>query len=104
MRLFQKDAYIGVDFLAKSAEIIKMKQEADANAFTFDIETPKGPRTIAITNPVVQDSNAIKAELQAFVHSIQNNTPTIVSEIDGYRAMEVAHKILQKINANLSVQ
>lgn len=104
MRLFQKDAYIGIDFLNKSAEIIKMKDEGDANAFTFDLETPRGTRTIAIHNPQVPEVNAIKRELEEFVKAIQNNTPTIVSEIDGYRAMEVAHHILQKINQNLTSQ
>lgn len=104
MRLFQKDAYIGIDFLAKTAEIIKMKEEADSNAFSFDLETPSGTRTIAITNPQIPEVNAIKKELEEFVKAIQNNTPTIVSEIDGFRAMEVAHHILQKINQNLRAQ
>jgi predicted dehydrogenase len=102
MRLFQKDAYIGIDFLNKSAEIIKLKEEKDVNAFSFDIETPKGSRTIAIANPQVPEVNAIKKELEEFVKAIQNNTPTIVSEIDGFRAMEVAHQILQKINHQLT--
>lgn len=102
MRLFQKDAYIGIDFLNKSAEIIKLKEEKDVNAFSFDIETPKGARTIAIANPQVPEVNAIKKELEEFVKAIHNNTPTIVSEIDGYRAMEVAHQILQKINNQLT--
>ena len=101
MRLFQKDAYIGIDFLNKSAEIIKLKEDKDANAFSFELETPKGTRTIAIANPQVPEVNAIKKELEEFVHAIQNNTPTIVSEIDGFRAMEVAHQILQKITNNL---
>lgn len=104
MRLFQKDAYIGIDFLNKNAEIIKMKGEADANAFSFDIETPRGTRTIAITNPQVPEVNAIKRELEEFVQAINSNSPTIVSEIDGYRAMEIAHHILEKINQNLRAQ
>jgi hypothetical protein len=39
MRLFQKDAYIGIDFLDKKTEIIKLKTEAksDADLFSFDI-------------------------------------------------------------------
>jgi predicted dehydrogenase len=102
MRLFQKDAYIGIDFLNKSAEIIKLKEEKDTDAFSFDIETPKGARTIAIANPQVPEVNAIKKELEEFVKAILNNTPTIVSEIDGYRAMEVAHQILQKITNQLT--
>src|SRR5919202_3035577 len=37
MRLFQKDAYIGVDFLEKKTEVIKLQQpNDDNNAFTFD--------------------------------------------------------------------
>ncbi|MDB5252852.1 MAG: Gfo/Idh/MocA family oxidoreductase [Flaviaesturariibacter sp.] len=97
IRLFQKDAYIGIDFLNKKTEVIRMKGDADENAFSFDIETPNGPKTVAISNPVVPDHNAIKQELTEFAASIQNNTRTVVNEIDGLRAMEVAHQILQKI-------
>ncbi|HEV7620463.1 MAG TPA: Gfo/Idh/MocA family oxidoreductase [Flavisolibacter sp.] len=102
MRIFQKDAYIGIDFLDKKTEIIKLKTPEDINTFSFDIETPNGTKTIAIASPEVPEVNAIKMELQEFVLAIQNNTQTIVNEIDGYRAMEVAHQILQKINHNLT--
>jgi predicted dehydrogenase len=98
IRLFQKDAYIGIDFLDKKTEIIKLRQDGDEDAFTFDIDTPHGTKTIAITNPDIKPANAIKDELTAFRDSIVDNKPTVVSEIDGYLAMEVAHKILEKIN------
>lgn len=98
MRLFQKDAYIGIDFLEKKTEIIRLKQPGDENVFSFDLETPNGTKTIAISNPEVEAGNAIKAELTAFADAILNNKPTPVSEIDGYLAMEVAHKILDKIS------
>ena len=42
----------------------------------------------------------IEEELKSFVESIKNNKPTAVTEIDGYLAMEVAHKILNKISNN----
>jgi predicted dehydrogenase len=102
MRLFQKDAYIGIDFLNKTAELIKLKKDEDINTFSFDLETPRGTRTIAIANPQVPEVNAIKKELEEFVYAIQNNTQTIVSVMDGYRAMEVAHQILQKIDTQTS--
>jgi predicted dehydrogenase len=98
MRMFQKDAYIGVDFLQKKAEVIKLKQPSDEKVFSFDLETPNGKKTIAIANPEIAGNNAIKAELTAFVDSILQHKPTIVSEIDGFLAMEVAHQILDKIN------
>lgn len=97
IRLFQKDAYIGMDFLLKQTEVIKLKTAEDLDAFSFDIDTPHGKKTIAIANPVAPEVNAIKMELEKFRDSIVNNTPTLVSEVDGYRAMDVAHQILQKI-------
>jgi predicted dehydrogenase len=101
MRLFQKDAYIGIDFLNKKTEIIKLKGGEDSNAFSFDIETNNGKKTIAIANPQVPEINAIKKELEEFIASINNNTRPVVNELDGLQAMEVAHLILQKINQNL---
>jgi len=96
MRLFQKDAYIGIDFLEKKTEIIKLNSPDDTNVFTFDIETSNGKKTIAVANPVVKDGNAIKMELQDFYNSIVQNTPTPVNVVDGFRAMDVAHQILEK--------
>jgi predicted dehydrogenase len=100
MRLFQKDAYIGMDFLNKKTEIIKLKTSADAGSFSFDIETANGKKTIVVSNPQTPEVNAIKMELEKFRDAIINNTPPIVSEVDGFRAMDVAHQILQKIKHN----
>jgi len=97
IRLFQKDAYIGIDFLEKKTEVIRLKTPEDEAAFTFDLETPSGTRTIAINTPAVEEGNAIKMELEAFRDAILQNKTPIVSERDGYAAMEVAHQILQKI-------
>lgn len=103
MRVFQKDAYIGIDFLNKKTEIIKLKTSKDLEAFSFDLDTPNGKRTIAVLNPVIPEVNAIKMELEKFRDAVVNNTPTIVSEVDGYRAMDIAHQILHKIkNATIN--
>jgi predicted dehydrogenase len=98
MRLFQKDAYIGIDFLDKKTEIIKLNSPGDKNVFTFDIETSTGKKTIAIASPGVQEVNAIKMELEEFRNAIVNNTETPVSVVDGFRAMDIAHQILEKIS------
>lgn len=100
MRLFQKDSYVGIDFLDKKTEIIKYKSPEDQNVFSFDIETNHGKKTIAIASPVVKENNALKTELKSFVNAITANKTTVVSEVDGYRAMEVAHMILDKIRRN----
>ena len=102
IRLFQKDAYIGIDFLEKNTEIIKLKQPDEEDAFSFDIETHQGPKTISISNPVIEPGNAIKAELESFVEAILHDKTPIVSELDGFLAMEVAHQILEKISKSTS--
>ena len=98
MRLFQKDAYIGIDFLEKKTEVIKLNTPEDKHVFTFDIETNNGKKTIAIANPAVESGNAIKMELEAFVNAITQGTDTPVTILDGFRAMDVAHQILEKIS------
>lgn len=100
MRIFQKDAYVGIDFLNKKTEVIRLKGDADENVFEFDIDTPKGKKTIAVANPLVPEVNAIKRELEEFRDAILHNTVPVVSEVDGFRAMEVAHQILHKIRHN----
>jgi predicted dehydrogenase len=103
MRLFQKDAYIGIDFLEKKTEIIKLNTPGDKNVFTFDIETNNGKKTIAIASPAIEDGNAIKLELTAFANAIMKNIDPPVTVLDGFRAMDVAHQILEKIgNQNVS--
>jgi predicted dehydrogenase len=97
MRLFQKDAYIGIDFLDKKAEIIRLQNGEEATGFGFDLETPHGIKKITVDMPTIPAVNAIKAELQSFTNAILDNKPVVVSEIDGFLAMEVAHKILDKI-------
>jgi len=105
MRLFQKDAYIGIDFLEKKSEIIKLQEEGPSDdAMAFDLDTPYGTKTIAINTPPIPNVNAIKAELEAFRDAILENKPIVVSELDGYRALDIAHQILEKINKNVLVQ
>ena len=98
MRLFQKDAYIGIDFLDKKTEVIRLDHPGDKNVFSFDIETNNGKKTIAIANPPIEEVNAIKMELEGFRDAILQNTETPVTVLDGFSAMEVAHLILDKIN------
>src|SRR6478735_5263839 len=56
IRLFQKDAYIGIDFLEKKTEVIKLKTPQDLDAFSFDLDLPNGgKKSIAILNPQVPE-------------------------------------------------
>jgi predicted dehydrogenase len=97
IRLFQKDAYISIDFLEKKTEIIRMDSEEGAD-FSFDLDTPNGSKRISVSSPKTEAVNAIKMELEGFRDAILNNTETPVPIQDGYAALDVAHQILEKIN------
>ena len=101
MRLFQRDAYIGIDFLEKKTEIIRLKEDGAPNSggMDFPIEIGNGDKKIiTISSPSVAPSNAINAELSAFAEAILEDKPVLVSVHDGYAAMDVAHAILRKMS------
>ena len=99
-RFFQKDAYISVDFLEKSAEVVRLKEvesEPDPLAVILDLGAGKKSKQIWFENPKVDESNAIKEELRSFALSIKNNTVTAVTIEDGFAALQVAHQIADKL-------
>lgn len=100
MRLFQRDAYIGIDFLNKKTEIIRMKaDEEEKGFFDFPVELGNGrQKIISVETPQITSLNAIKEELADFTLSVLQNKPVNVSAFDGLNAMEIAHQILHKID------
>ena len=98
-RVFQKDAYITIDFLKKKAELIKIKDADLDDPFALIIDPGEGKtkKQIQFINPESSDNNAIKDELIAFYYAIENNTETIVTIEDAYNALVVAHQISQQI-------
>lgn len=99
MRIFQRDAYISVDFLAKESEVITIKDANPETAGMFDmlIDTKEGTKRIKVDKPEIVQINAIQTELDCFADSIVNNTKPAVSIYDGCKALEVAYEIVKKI-------
>jgi len=100
-RIFQRNAYITVDFLDKEANVVKIKpasEEDELNPMAVIIDTGKknGKKQIYFDKPEVSNDNAIRMELQALAHAIQTNTAPPVTIEDGYNALQVAHQILDK--------
>lgn len=105
-RFFQRDAYITVDFLEKVAEVVKMNEldemPSDPFAMILDLGENKKKRQIIFNKPEVKEINAIVEELRSFKDSVVNNLVPPVSIQDGYMALDVAQKVLEKIYANSS--
>jgi predicted dehydrogenase len=102
-RIFQKDAYISVDFLEKKAEIVRLQPSKFWNPFSFDIEVGEegAKKTVKHEKPTVKDVNAIQEELRTFALAIQNNKEPLVSLHDGCEALKVAHIIVSKIDKRI---
>lgn len=99
-RFFQKNAYISVDFLSKEVEVITMEDvygESDIFDMVLDLGEGKPKKKIVFEKPQIPELNAIKEELFTFHQAVAQNTRPIVSIEDGYHALEVAHRILEKL-------
>lgn len=104
-RFFQRDAYISVDFLKKTSEIVKIKNVTgtpDPLAVLIDLGPGKESRQLYFENPRVEESNAIREELRELAGAILQNRKPLVDIYDGYRALEVAHEIADKIKKRTS--
>ncbi|MEO7177135.1 MAG: Gfo/Idh/MocA family oxidoreductase, partial [Saprospiraceae bacterium] len=107
MRLFQKNAYISLDFLEKEAQIIRLIDDKNVSTNDKDrfipLETSSGLKWVDISMPEIQENNAIQSELASFVRSVSDNTPVEVPASAGLRALYLADQILvamkeQKLN------
>lgn len=105
MRIFQKDAYIVVDFNQGISEIISLENDmnnpnpeaicygelgiGDQKKYVYFEQSPK------------VEINAMKYELELFIKSIIENTPVVVTGEDGLRALKVANEIISKIKESI---
>ena len=101
-RFFQRDAYISVDFLEKEVEVIRMNTiegAPDPLAVTIEMAEGKGLKQIHFERPEILPTNAIKSELESFADAILNNKMPIVNVSHGLQALEIANRIIEKMNS-----
>jgi len=83
MRLFQRDAYISIDFAAGNATIAR--RDADAAAAIVP--------GVALERRSFEARDALMLEIEAFLAAIRGERPVAVSGEDGRRALETALRI-----------
>lgn len=88
MRFFQHDAYISVDFHNRVSQIFRKG----------DREMHPGIPEIISEESSYENNDALNLEIIAFVDSIQNGAPVIVSGDDGRRALDAAIRISALLN------
>lgn len=103
MRFFQRDAYVAVDFLDKEAEVLRLGEPGQLDmpqAMAIDLGPDRGQKMIGYEKPKVEESNAIQQELISFADAINAGTSPLVTIEDGFKALEAAYQILDKIDRN----
>lgn len=99
-RLFQRDAYIAIDFLKKKTEVVRLEDaSSETNSNDMFIELPDNSRKkIHFEFPNIEETNAIHEELRSFRNCIETDTEPAVSIQDGYNALQIAHQIVTKLH------
>jgi len=98
-RIFQKDAYISIDFLEKELQIVKIKDVDESNSnLSMVLKTNSGKdKVIYFENPEILEENSILNELESFAESMNNKALPKVTLLDGYEAVRIANEIMDQI-------
>ncbi len=99
-RIFQKGAYITVDFLDKVTELFRINDEVDeTNPLSAIITLGDGTeKQITFERPEIHPINAIKTELESFYNAIIHNTTPAVTIEDGINVLKLAYRILASVD------
>ncbi|MFN8308697.1 MAG: Gfo/Idh/MocA family oxidoreductase [Chitinophagales bacterium] len=98
MRIFQPGSYVSIDFLKQQSEIFTISDQPGASAGEFEVDmAERGKKYITYEKPEKVPVNAIKMELEHFLESVRTNKPAPVTAHDGFLAMEIGQKVLDKM-------
>jgi predicted dehydrogenase len=96
MRLFQRDAYLSVDFLERTAEIYALESETFSGDMTLgEIGVGDRKRKIAYRRPDVPDKQGLQLELEAFVRAVRGEKTEAADGEAGKRALAIAMEVLK---------
>jgi predicted dehydrogenase len=83
-RVFSPRTYISVDFTAREARVYRLQ------------ESPSGP-TISVERTAAPEEEPLRRQLAAFLRSVRDGSPPVVSGADGRRALALALTILSRM-------
>ena len=93
MRLFEDDAYLSLDLQQKILTLIRKRPPGEAGALPVSIEEQS-----------LEQGDALKAEIEAFLDSVRTGRAPRVSGEDGLMALETAMRITEQVNESLAAR
>lgn len=108
MRLFQRNAYIGIDFLQKFSEVYQLVDSDNIKIRSNQIPIEFGQldqygksKKITYERHQIEEANALKMELESFLNSIRTGKHPAVSGEEGQEALRVAIEITDMIKSQV---
>lgn len=105
MRIFQKDAYISLDFADGFSEIYYIPEQNQTAfkdgtlAFSLgEINTGEQKREIKYNKLQRKHINPLKFELESFIDAVDTGIEPIVTGQDGLEALKLAKAVMKKID------
>jgi predicted dehydrogenase len=99
LRLFQKNAYVSMDFLAGESEIFSLdpgiRPEPQPN------EPPRFMEGISYRKTANDGLNALELELADFIRAVRDGSAPRVTGYDGRRALDVAVQVMESVASSL---
>ena len=89
LRIFQPDAYFSIDFDQRQVRMARRHR------------TPSGEATVTLDELVVDEGDALRTEIEAFVAAVRARDTPPVSGWDGLRALEIAEVIRQTVETEV---
>ena len=92
LRIFEDDAYLSLDLQQKIVTLIRKRTAADG----------AGPLPVTIEEQSLEQGDALKAEIEAFLGCIRNGTAPVVTGEAGLMALETATRITAQVKQSLA--
>jgi predicted dehydrogenase len=89
LRLFQADAYVSIDFGERTVRIFRREEGED------------GQLALTAEERVVEEGDALAAEIDAFLRAVRDREAPPVTGWDGLRALEIAHVIRERVEVEV---
>jgi len=97
MRIFQRSAYISLDFLENKAEVFRLIEGKVVGQSGKIIPISESKSILFEEMEGKEEHNPIEDEIKSFIDSILYDKPVKVTLEDAKRALEVGEEIVQKI-------
>lgn len=101
LRIFQKNVYVSLDLLEKTAEIYRLVEAEDnetavQKTVIGQIPVNRAGKTIIYEKPQMEKGDMLTAELSSFLESVATKTPPPVTGVQAKEALKLALDIREK--------